>query len=148
MTRNKLKSVPIWLTRLALGAVFVMNVNCALAFIFQPESYIASFEVSGAVGRAIVQGFGILFLMWNATYPPVILQPDRHPTLFKVILIQQLIGVVGESWLYTQLPAEHNALRATGHRFIFFDSLGLLLLTASFISLHLRSHKQKQVAPA
>ena len=91
-----------------------MNIACALEFILRPELYSAGFEVSGVAGRVIVQSFGILFLMWNATYPPVIWQPIKQRTLFAVILLQQLIGFVGESWLYLNLPAGHEALRATG----------------------------------
>jgi hypothetical protein len=118
-----------------------MNVTCAIDFILRPERYIAGFEVSGAGGEAIVQGFGILFLMWNATYPPVIWRPDRQLTLFAVILVQQLIGVVGESWLYLNIPAVHVALRATGLRFIVFDELGLLLMSAAYLLLRWQLHR-------
>ena len=67
----------LWLTRLTVGIVFFFNVTCALAFVAWPDRYTAGFEVSGIPGRVLVRGMGILFLMWNATYPPVLLRPDR-----------------------------------------------------------------------
>ncbi|HWQ84677.1 MAG TPA: hypothetical protein VN363_08930, partial [Anaerolineales bacterium] len=81
------KRVAIWLARTAVGLVFAVNVYCALVFIFQPQNYAGGFELSGTSGEIIVQSFGILFLMWNATYPPVLLHPHTQRTLFGVILV-------------------------------------------------------------
>ena len=126
-------SIPIaWFARLAVGFVFIVNVECAMAFILHPEKYIAGFEVGGVAGKVIVQSLGILFLMWNTTYPLVILRPQAHTTLFFIIICQQAIGVVGETWLWLALPAGHAALAATGLRFIVFDGLGLLLMGLAF----------------
>ena len=133
-----------WFARFAVGLVFLVNVNCAVAFILQPEKYAAGFEVSGVAGKAIVQGFGILFLMWNATYPPVIYQPSAHKTLFWIILIQQAIGVIGETWLWLELPAGHAALETTGLRFILFDGFGLLLMGIAFGLLWLAGAPHRQ----
>jgi len=138
-----LKTLPLWFARIAVGIVFIMNISCALDFILRPERYTGGFEVSGAAGNAILQGFGILFLMWNATYPPVIVQPVRYQTLFIVILVQQSIGVMGESWLFLQLPVEHITLRTTGLRFIIFDGLGLILMSIAFGWLLLKRNNQK-----
>ena len=80
----------------------------------------------------MVQSFGILFLMWNATYPPVIWDPVRHRTLFAIVLAQQLIGVVGEIALWTALPAGHDTLLDTGLRFLRFDAAGLAIMAAAF----------------
>jgi hypothetical protein len=125
----------VWAARLAVGLVFLVNAACALAFIVQPERYTWGFELSGVPGRVAVQGFGILFLMWNATYPPVIYRPQAYPSLFAILLIQQVIGLVGESWLLLQLPPGHADLRATGMRFILFDGFGLLIMGAAFLLL-------------
>jgi hypothetical protein len=122
----------IWLARFVVGIVFLANINAAFAFILKPSLYTPGFEVEGVAGRAIVQGIGILFLMWNVTYPLVIFQPIRHMTLFGVILAQQAIGVVGESWLWLSIPTSHTALRATGWRFIVFDGGGLLLMGLTY----------------
>jgi len=122
----------VWLARAVVGAVFAVNVACALSFLARPEAYAPGFELSGVPGRALVRGLGILFLMWNATYPPVILQPARHRLLFAVVLAQQAIGLAGEAWLWLVLPEGHDALRATGLRFIVFDGAGLLALIAAY----------------
>jgi hypothetical protein len=122
----------LWLVRLAVGTVFFFNVTCALAFVAQPDRYMPGFEVGGIPGRTLVRGIGILFLMWNATYPPVLIQPDRHRTLFAVILAQQAIGVAGETWMWATLPAGHTALWNTGLRFIVFDGAGLVVMAVAF----------------
>ncbi|MES0343440.1 MAG: hypothetical protein ABUK16_04915 [Anaerolineales bacterium] len=122
----------LWLARIIVGAVFLMNVSCALAFILQPESYSPGFEVAGVPGMIYVQGLGILFLMWNATYPLVIFHPIRYRSLFVVVLIQQAIGFAGETWLWLTLPAGHSPLRATGLRFIIFDGIGLITMAGAY----------------
>ncbi|MFA9402494.1 MAG: hypothetical protein ACERKY_05455 [Anaerolineales bacterium] len=122
----------LWLARITVGAVFLMNVSCALAFILQPELYSPGFEVAGVPGRIYVQGLGILFLMWNATYPLVIFHPIRYRALFVVVLIQQAIGFAGETWLWLTLPAGHSPLRATGLRFIIFDGIGLITMAGAY----------------
>ncbi len=118
-----------------VGVIFIINVTCAIAFICQPEKYIGGFEVNGVQGRLLVQGMGILFLMWNATYPPVIINPLKYKVLFGVILIQQAIGLIGESWLILTLPVGHPALWATGTRFIVFDGAGLILMGMAYFFL-------------
>ena len=123
----------VWFARIAVGAVFLVNVWCALAFIIDPRSYVGGFELGGVTGTVVVQSFGILFLMWNATYPPVIWDPVRHRTLFAIVLAQQLIGVVGEIALWTALPAGHDTLLDTGLRFLRFDAAGLAIMAAAFL---------------
>lgn len=122
----------LWLTRIIVGAVFLMNVSCALAFILQPEKYSPGFEVAGVPGMIYVQGMGILFLMWNATYPLVIFHPIRYRVLFVVVLIQQAIGFTGETWLWLTLPSGHSPLRATGLRFMLFDGIGLIAMAGAY----------------
>jgi len=124
----------LWLARLVVGIVFLFNVTCALAFVTQPDRYAPGFEVSGVPGRVLVRGIGILFLMWNATYPPVLVRPDRQRTLFAVILAQQAIGLAGETWMWATLPAGHAALWATGLRFIIFDAAGLVGMGLVFLT--------------
>lgn len=126
-------SFATWFARLAVTTVFVLNVSCAMYFILHPQDYAGGFEVSGVAGEAIVRGYGILFLMWNTTYPLVILQPQRQRALFAVVLAQQAIGVLGESWMWLALPPGHAALSATGLRFILFDGGGLILMGAAFL---------------
>ena len=116
----------LWLARLVVGLVFLFNMTCALPFVVWPDRYAPGFEVSGVPGRMLVRGIGILFLMWNATYPPVLARPDRNRTLFAVILAQQAIGLAGETWMWATLPPGHAALDATATRFIAFDGAGLV----------------------
>ena len=116
----------VCLARAVVGLVFFFNVTCAIPFIAWPDRYAPGFEVSGVPGQALVQGMGILFLMWNATYPPVLVRPEHNHTLFLVILAQQAIGLAGETWMWVALPAGHAALRATGLRIIAFDGAGLV----------------------
>lgn len=139
---NRNQTLSAWLARLAVGSVFAINITCALAFILNPEGYVTGFEISGIPGRVAVQGFGILFLMWNVTYPPVMLNPNGQKTLFVIVMIQQAIGVAGETWLWLGLPAGHLGLRATGLRFILFDAAGLVLIGAAFFFLK-RAHIQR-----
>lgn len=106
--------------------------TCALFFILEPEAYSAAFEITGVPGKVIVQAFGILFVMWNVTYPPVLARPYAQSNLFVIILIQQAIGLVGETWLWLELPSGHSALHATGLRFIVFDGIGFLLMIVAY----------------
>ena len=114
-----------WLARAAFLLVFAINVQCAASFVLWPDAYAPSFEVAGVPGAAAVQGLGIAFLMWNATYPAVIASPLR----FRAVAVIVLAGV---SWLRFGLPAGHAALSASIERFILFDAAGLVLMAAAF----------------
>ena len=113
-----------WLARAAFLLVFAINVQCAASFVLWPDAYAPSFEVAGVPGAAAVQGLGIAFLMWNATYPAVIASPLRFRAVAVIVLVQQAIGLAGESWLRFGLPAGHAALSASIERFILFDAAG------------------------
>lgn len=128
-----MKRVPAIAVRLAYLVVFCWNVACALQFVLDPESYVAGFELSGVEGRVAVQGLGVAFLMWNATYPAVIASPRRFRSLSVVVVVQQAIGLVGESWIMASLPAGHAALVASIQRFIVFDAVGLAIMLATLI---------------
>lgn len=121
-----------WVVRITVGLVFLTNVACALEFVVSPGRYTAAFELQGVPGRTMVRGIGVLFLMWNATYPPVLWNPWKHRTMMGVVLLQQAVGLVGETWMWATLPAGHGALQATGLRFILFDGVGLPLMSIAF----------------
>jgi len=120
------------LARLALAVVFFFNVSCALAFIARPEAYTPGFEVSGVPGETLVRGMGILFLMWNVTYPLAIWNPWRYRWLFLIVILQQAIGLAGETWMLLTLPPGHTTLLTTGCRFIAFDGGGFIALLVTF----------------
>lgn len=120
------------LVRIAFAIVFVVNVQCAVSFVLQPGAYAPAYELSGTAGAVAVQGLGIAFLMWNATYPAVIANPRRFRALGAVVLAQQAVGLAGESWIRLSLPDGHAVLAANIERFIAFDAFGLVLMAAAF----------------
>ena len=117
-----------WLARSIILLVLLSNLSAALPFLWQPARYAPAFELEGVVGKTLVRSIGLLFLMWIVPYLPAAWNPVEQRSCLLVILVQQMIGLVGESWLWWQLPPGHAALRATGTRFILFDAVGLLLL--------------------
>jgi len=121
-----------WSARIVVSLVLVANLSAAIPYLVNPAAYTAGFELRGLAGAAMVRGLAVLFLMWNATFLPVILEPVRQRTLFGVILSQQVIGLVGEIWILGSLPSGHAALTATGLNFIVFDGVGLALLVFAF----------------
>ena len=119
--------------RAAVALVLIANLSASVPYLIAPGTYAAAFELEGAAGAAMVRAIGVLFLMWCVAYVPVVARPDRHPALFGVILVQQVVGLAGESWILASLPAGHVALWATGLRFIAFDGAGLALLGLAFV---------------
>ncbi|MGI6046338.1 MAG: hypothetical protein ACOYCA_05835 [Eggerthellaceae bacterium] len=128
-------SLPLWATRIAFAAVFIVNLQCAISFITFPENFLAAYDLSGAPvgGVAAIQGFGIVFLMWNATYPAYIAKPLRFSVLGIIVLVQQAIGVVGETALLLSLPVHQTLLEQSIERFAIFDALGFVLMLAAFL---------------
>lgn len=124
--------IALWTARVAVAVVFALNVQCALSFVLWPGSYMGGFELSGTAGEVAVRGLGVAFLMWNATYPAVIANPRRFRALFVVVLVQQAIGLAGESCILLSLPAGHDALAASIGRFVSFDAVGLVAMAAAF----------------
>lgn len=121
-----------WGVRVAFAFVFAVNVQCAVSFVLWPDAFAPAYELTGAPGAAAVQGIGIAFLMWNATYPAVIASPQRFRALAVVVLVQQVIGLVGETWVRASLPAGHAVLSVNIERFIAFDAFGLVVMAAAF----------------
>ena len=121
-----------WVARVGVALVFFVNVQCALQFIVWPEAYTAAYQLEGSSAVAIVQSFGICFLMWNATYPPVIAKPAKHRVLFAVVLFQQAIGLAGESLLLAGLGPGLEQLASSAARFVAFDAAGLAVLACAF----------------
>ncbi|MGC9398173.1 MAG: hypothetical protein ACP5HM_03445 [Anaerolineae bacterium] len=127
-----------WGIRLAVSAVLVANLSAAVPFWLHPAAYAPAFELEGSVGEVLVRSLGLLFAMWVVPYLPAIWDPVRHRVCLSVIVVQQLVGLTGELWLWWTLPPGHAALRATGLRFILFDTAGLILLSGARWLAHLR----------
>ena len=127
----------VWIARILIGSVFLINVQCALLFIWAPGDYSYSFELSGAPGAAAVRAIGVLFLMWNVPYAFALFNPVKYRNSLVEAMIMQAIGLVGESLILSMLPAQYAIARLSITRFIIFDGAGLLaLLLAAWISLN------------
>lgn len=129
---SKHQGLFVWIVRVAFSVVFIMNVMCALSFIVQPGAYAGAYELSGVSGETAVAGMGIAFLMWNCTYPLFIVRPCTQRALGVIILVQQLVGLVGETALLTRLPGTHTLLASSLERFIVFDGVGFVIMIVSF----------------
>ena len=125
----------LWCTRVVFGLVFIINVQCALQFVFTPDVYVGAYELEGIAGTIALQGIGIAFLMWNVTYPFFIAHPIKWCIVGIIILFQQAIGLIGESLLLACLPSGHEILASSIQRFIFFDGMGLLVMAAAYFVL-------------
>ena len=133
----------LWLARLLVGIVLLVNVQCALVFIWQPEAYSPGFELSGAAGAAAVRGLGVLFLMWNVPYAVAMIHPGRYRISFYEAIAMQAIGLSGETLILFSLPALHTVARMNITRFILFDAAGLAALClAAWITRRLNSTSQ------
>jgi hypothetical protein len=132
MARSGKAGAAVWAARLAFLTVFVINMMCVVQFVLWPGGYAGAYELSGVPGDVAIRGIGIAFAMWNVTYPLVIFNPDRFRTVGWIVLAQQLVGLVGESWILSTLPAGHDLLASSILRFIVFDGAGLVLMAAAF----------------
>ena len=121
----------IRLARVLIAVVFLINVQCAAAFLLVPGKYTSSFELSGAMGEAVLRSLGVLFLMWNVPYAVALWHPIRHRLALFEAVVMQAIGLVGETIIYQSLPVAHTVARGSLMRFILFDGLGLLALAVA-----------------
>lgn len=136
------------IARVLIGIVTFFNLDAAFSFMIQPDLYAPGFEISGIPGRALTQGMGLLFLMWNVPYLFALIQPVKHFTSLIEAVLMQAIGVIGETILLLNLPGSHPMITATTERFILFDGGGLvLLIIALMIARNIRL-KQRQLSIA
>jgi hypothetical protein len=111
-----------------IGLVFLWNIQCGVVFILWPERYAPGFELVGVPGSAVVQGLGLLFLMWNVPYAVALWDPLRHRMSLWEAVVMQAMGLAGESLIYISIPIFYAIARSNLERFILFDGLGLLVL--------------------
>lgn len=123
----------LWLSRLLIAIVTAWNLQAAAIFFLAPERFAPGFELSGVPGEAAVRGVAVLFVMWNVPYLVALWHPRRHRLSLWQALVMQVIGVLGESYIYATLPAAHVTLRAAILRFAAFDAAGLVLLSAALL---------------
>ncbi len=142
MIKNKHSNI-IWFSRLLVGTVVVINLMAAFEFMVRPQAYAPGFELEGTPGAAVIQGMGLLFLMWNVPYIVALLHPMKHFISLIESVVMQAIGVAGESALLLALPGDHSQIGSSVTRFIIFDGGGLIFLTAALI-LVLQERKQSK----
>lgn len=118
----------IWVARIAFGIVFAWNVLCAIQFALWPQLYTSAYQLDGPGAQAAMQGIGVAFLMWNATYPAFIASPQRFRVLGPIIMAQQAIGLVGELCIAASLGPGQELLTQSIARFVGFDALGFVLM--------------------
>ena len=140
---SKKKPLSAIVPRVLIGLVTFFNLDAAFSFLFNPKGYSAGFELSGSAGDAVIQGMGLLFLMWNIPYLVALINPFRYRVSLIEAVIMQAVGVVGETILLLNLKGQHPLIQASVIRFILFDGSGLILLAAALILVLL---KQKQEA--
>lgn len=122
-----------WIARFLIGLVLGMNLACAVDFIARPKLYLSAYELSGEVGRVVIIGYGILFLMWQVPYFSALYNPRLQKVSLIQAILMQAIGFVGESLLLQTIPMENSMLRGSILRFIWFDGAGLVLLIFAFM---------------
>jgi hypothetical protein len=132
VTAAKSKS---WIIRALIAPVVFFNLQCSFVFLFNPEGFTPSFDLYESTGTYMIQGLGLLFLMWNIPYLVALLDPIRHSTSLIESVIMQAIGVLGESLLLIRVPQEYLNLHTSVIRFIIFDGGGLVFL---LIALYIR----------
>lgn len=122
-----------WIIRALITPVVFFNLQCSYEFLVHSQRYAPSFDLNKTTGAFMIQGLGLLFLMWNIPYLTALIDPIRHTTSLTEAVIMQAIGAVGETILLLNIPTEYQNLQASVIRFIYFDAGGLLILLAAWL---------------
>lgn len=133
----------VWAARIALSLVFAVNMQCIVQFLVWPEYHAPAYALSGTAGAVAIRGLAVAFLMWNATYPVAIANPEKHRIVFAIVLAQQAIGLIGELMILSTIPQGFPQLSASILRFAAFDAAGFVLMGASFIALALSRRRSR-----
>ena len=124
----------IWLARILIGTVSIINIQSALVFFTHPGRFAPMYQLTGVPGQAAIQGFALLFLMWNVPYLVAFLNPIKFRVSLYEAIIMQCIGLVGESLIFFSISIEYDLLRNSILRFIIFDGGALIaLITAAWL---------------
>jgi len=125
----------LWVARLMIAIVVAWNLQCALVFMLRPWAFESSFELTSIPGEAAMQGFAVLFVMWNVPYLVALWNPRRNRVSLWEALVMQFVGVIGESLILFSIPVGHPILHASILRFIAFDAAGVLLLIGAVVGI-------------
>lgn len=127
----KKNSTRIWIGRIFICVVLLINIECAIVFIFFPGQFTSQFELDGEVGQIVIRAMGLLFLMWNIPYIFAAIDPVKYRiSLFEAIIMQG-IGFFGEAIILNTISMTHQNLMISISRFTLFDGIGLALLVVS-----------------
>ncbi|MDO9122661.1 MAG: hypothetical protein Q7U31_12790 [Anaerolineaceae bacterium] len=129
----KRKSITPSVARVLIGIVTFFNLQCAFFFLFRPADFAPGFELTGVPGAAIIQGMGLLFVMWNVPYLFALVNPLKYTVSLIEAVIMQAVGMFGETILLLLLKGEHPLIKASVLRFIVFDGAGLVLLLIALL---------------
>jgi hypothetical protein len=117
-----------WIARLLIFLIVADNFQAAILFLFHPDGVASSFELTGLISNSIIQGMGLLFLMWCVPYVVALINPAGNRVSLYESIAMQAIAVVGETTLLILLPVKLPSLEATVLKFVVFDLGGLVLL--------------------
>jgi hypothetical protein len=131
------------LSQLFIILVLFVNIQAAVLFFMFPQQYRSSFQLTGETAPYVIQSIGVLFLMWTVPYFFAAINPIKYRVSLVQAVIMQIIGVVGESCIYRNLPEKLNILKLSLQRFIIVDSIGVLLLLASFLLVRLQINNEQ-----
>jgi hypothetical protein len=116
------------IARILIGLVFLINVQCALVFLFDPSPYMVGFGLEGMAGEQTVRAFGLLFLMWNVPYAFALANPIKHRISLIEAVIMQAIGLIGETSILLIGGPYPSPIESTLRCFILIDGIGLVFL--------------------
>ena len=134
----------VWISRLLIAVVILLNLQAAFQYLLNPSAYVGAFELQGMPGRTAVMGMGILYIMWQVPYIFAAIHPVAHRFSLIEATIMQAIGLIGETWLRSQIPMENAILRGSIQRYRVFDAGGLVLLCIALLLLSIKSRDQKK----
>ena len=77
----------LWTVRALVALVMAWNLSAAIPYMVNPGGSLHSFQVSGIGGALLIRGLGILFLMWQVPYVPVLIHPANHRVIFLCVLV-------------------------------------------------------------
>lgn len=121
------------LIRFLIGVVLLINLQCALVFLWQPERYMGGFGLSGEIGQGMLRALGLLFLMWNVPYVFALWHPLRNFTSLVEAVIMQSIGFIGETVILMIGNYQDSLVDSSVKRFMLFDGSGLVLLVVALL---------------
>lgn len=131
------------LARGMIGVVILWNLQAAIVFLLRPERYAEAFKLQGIASIELLRGLGVLFLMWNVPYAVALWHPIRYRVSLYESQAMQFIALIGETAIFLSLPENHEVLRESILRFIFFDTLGLILLILAMLLTRKTTRAQK-----